>query len=58
MIGGNVVWLLHCHRTKKSNMDWLDGPFGRHWKDLSRRERRRLLAFAAIFLGSFAVFFD
>ncbi len=56
LIGGNVVWLLHCHRTKKSNMDWCDGPWG-HWKELSRRERRRLLTFGAIFLLSFAIFF-
>jgi len=56
LIGGNVVWLLHCHRTKKSNLDWLDGPIGAHWKELSHRERRKLLAFAAISFSSLAVF--
>jgi hypothetical protein len=56
LIGGNMVWLRHCHRAKKSNMDWFDGPWA-HWKELTRRERRKLLAFGAIVLGSFAVFF-
>jgi hypothetical protein len=57
MIGGNTVWLRHCSRTKKSFMDWVDGPWSRHWNDLSHRERRKLLAFFAVFLFSFMIFF-
>ena len=38
-IGGNMVWLRHCHRAKKSNVDWFDRPWA-HWKELTRRERR------------------
>jgi hypothetical protein len=56
IIGGNVVWLRHCNRTNKTNMAWFDGPLG-HWQELNRRERRQLLAFATVFLVSFAVFF-
>jgi len=58
IIGGNIVWLLHCHRTNKSNIDWFHGPWrDGQWKDLSRREKRSVLTFTAVFLGSFLVFF-
>ena len=54
MIGGNVVWLMHCHRTGKRSWDWFHGPTrDGQWKGLNRREKRKLLLFMAITLASF-----
>lgn len=58
VIGGNVVWLMHCHRLNKTNWAWFHGPWlDGQWKGLNHREKRAIAAFTALALGSFTVVF-
>jgi hypothetical protein len=57
IIGGNIVWLLHCHRTSRMWTGSTGLGVTASGKELNRRKKRGLPAFTAISLGSFVLFF-